>query len=179
MKWVLCISHQQCVNTFLPFSFESIVLNTSDVWVLWHMWSTISFIHLSSFISLHCVLTLLFVVLFIVGPSEPHSLLIILTAIAYILSNSSAPFQLTAEKKVEWNRCGTNLCRACVCSPLWEAAKVSSCVGLKSLSKLLSSSSAAVRTGAWCCYREAECAEGEGSGAECTIPQAASNVFAL
>lgn len=64
------------------------------------------------------------------------------------------------------------------CDPS-EAARVSSCAGPRSSSKLLRSSSAAVRAGAWCCYREETSAEGEGSGAQRAVPQAASNEFML
>lgn len=94
-----------------------------------------------------CTLVLSSTLLFISGPSEPPSLIII----AYILSDPSPPFQLAAareesqekRKGARQNYGGpTSFCKS------REAAKVSSCAGLRSSSKLLRSSSAAVRAGA-------------------------------
>lgn len=126
-----------------------------------------------------CALVLSSTLLFIAGPSEPPSLIIIFI-IAYILSDPSPAFQLAAagEESQETRKgAGQNYGGAHVFSYSWGAAKVSSCVGLRSSSKLLKSSSAAVRAVAWCCYWEAKSAEGEGSRTQRAVPQAASNEF--
>lgn len=137
----------------------------SDARFLWHMWSTAS-----SYVSLpsshYAVLSS--TLLFIAGPSEPPSLIIIFI-IAYILSDPSPPFQLAAageESQEKRKGAGRSYGGAHVFSHSWEVAKISSCAGLRSSSKLLRSSSAAVRAVAWCCFWEAESAEGEGSRAQ-------------
>ncbi len=125
-----------------------------------------------------CTRALSSILLFIAGPSEPPRLLIlIIILIAYIQADSSSSFSTGEESQQKRKGTGPNYREAHVFLRLREAAKVSSCAVPRSSSKLLRSSSAAVRAAAWCCYWEAESAEGEGSRAQRAVPRAASNEF--